>query len=197
MTIPLSQPRTSTPVVKRRAIGEVFVGAITGIEQRDAKKIDGTPRLNAKGTQAKEAIVSCLSMPPTTMPAGLGGRDAVPTAGDEVRAIFVSGGLAQWIEAQRNLGGSVNVGDILVMTTDHGVLYDVSGNKKGEFRTQAEIDAYVLPRTENIGLRGELRVRRAKPEEAEWVQRAERAYHTSTAIPLTDAPAGVSAADLF
>lgn len=205
MPIPLGQQRAAgSPVIKRRRIGEAFVGAIVNIEQRDAQDAAGKPRLNSKGTQATETVVTCLSMPATTMVAGIKGVDAVPEVGAEVRAIFVSGGLAQWIEAKGTLDDGVpNVGDILVMTSDRAVIYDMRGNEKGKLATQQDVDGYTVAPGESIAFRGEVRLRRAKPEEQEWVQRAEAAYHAATRIALGEQPApatpasGVSAADLL
>lgn len=195
MAIPLGNSRgPSTPVIKRRVIGEAFVGAIVNMANRPSLDTRGEPKLNAKGNPATETVVTCLVMPNTTMVAGIGGVDAVPAAGDTVRAIFTSGGLAQWIEAQRAINGNVNVGDVLIMTTTHAVIYDQSARAKGELRTGEEVAAYDLSRMESLAFRGDVRVRAAKPDEAEWVERAEAAYRTDTAIALTPASVSVPAA---
>lgn len=169
---------SGTPVVKRRTIGEQFRGVVVDVERRDILK-DGKPILNDRGRNRQELVVHLLAMPETTMLVGIRGEDHVPGAGEPCRAILPGGAFGQWIEAERQLpGGAVNVGDLLWMNTTHAETYDISGRATGRYSTQAEVDTHFAQRRAGtVGMRGELKLHRDEVKYAEWVAKAEQAYH--------------------
>lgn len=184
-----------SPILKRRTIGETFAGALVKApEQRDILK-DGQPVLKDNGKARQELVITMIALPGATMAAGIGDTPpAVPAAGDTVRTICKGQAFSQWIDAKNALGGALQVGDIVTLTTTHGQAYDANGRPSGgQLNTQAECDA--VPRQQTLGMYGDISIRRATPAEAQWVQAAEAEYLAATATPLPDAtPANAGAA---
>lgn len=185
MGIPLGEQYTpGHPVVKRTAIGQKFVGAVVNIERRDRtrKGDDGVvrPVLKADGKPRKELVITCLTMPGTDAPAGIGDEQGIPEVGDTVRLILKGKGYADWIQAERDLGRQLQVGDVVKQRTTSAQVYDADGDPKGGLlTTQAEVDQ--VPRNQTVGIYGELKL---EPGEGEWIDRAEAAYRAATAVPL-------------
>lgn len=177
------------PVLRRRRLGETFIGAICKLpEQRDVLK-DGQPVLKDNGKPRKELVVTMVTMPGTTMGAGLGDTESVPAPGDIVRVILKGGGFGAWIEADNSLKPR-QVGDVVTLTSAYGQAYDASGRPLGgRIEDQDSIDR--VPRTQALGIYGPLTIRRATPAEQSWVQAAEAAYHAATPpTVLEPAPVG-------
>ena len=87
MPITLNEPTVGEriPVLKRRALGQSFTGALILTDQRDSqKKNDLTgamePVLKPNGKARQELIVRLVTIT-STMPAGIGDDEDVPTAG--------------------------------------------------------------------------------------------------------------------
>ena len=180
MTITLEEAGTTrTPVLRRKRIGEEFVGALVRTTQRDVLKRDdatGTDRpvLKANGKPRQELVVTLVTIS-STMAAGLGEEVAVPEPGDVVRSILKGGGFGQWIEANGLLKPR-QVGDIVTLTSEWGQAYDAHGAPTGDkLTTQAQLDA--VPRERSLGVYGSVAIRRAPPAETEWVTAAETPYH--------------------
>ena len=185
MTITLEEAGTTrTPVLRRKRIGEEFVGALVRTTQRDVLKRDdatGTAlsRLekdaerNAEkaaqqpAAKPRQELVVTLVTISSTMAAGLGEEVAVPEPGDIVRSILKGGGFGQWIEANGLLKPR-QVGDIVTLTSEWGQAYDAHGAPTGDkLTTQAQLDA--VPRERSLGVYGSVAIRRATPAETEWV----------------------------
>jgi hypothetical protein len=168
------------PVVKRTRIGETFVGAVVRAEQRDVTKtVDGVrkPVLKDNGKARQELVVTCVVMPDTTAPAGIGETTGVPAPGDQVRLILKGAAFGAWIEAKNALG-KLQVGDVVTQRTTVAQAYDANGAPKGgEMTENAQIDA--LPRTTSVGIYGPITLRRANAGETSWVEAAEAAYFAS------------------
>jgi TusA-related sulfurtransferase len=130
-------------------------------------------------------VVTALTLPGTDAPAGLGDTVGVPEPGDVVRLILGGQSFAEWIEQKRALG-PMQVGDVVEMVTDHAQAYEANRKPKGpKITTQKALDA--IPRGTSVGVYGPLTLRRATPDEAEWVAKAEAAYHAAKApIALDD-----------
>lgn len=170
-----------TPVVKRTAIGETFIGAVVKTQQRDVLK-DGSPALKDNGKPRQELVVHVITMPGTTSPAGISGTVAVPEPGEPVRLILRGASFGGWIEAKNALG-ALHVGDVVTQITDSGQVYDAQGRPEGrQLTTQAEIDA--VPRSRTLGIYGPITLRRATPDEAKWVEAAEAAYMDADRITV-------------
>jgi hypothetical protein len=186
MGIPLGEQYTpGHPVVKRTAIGQKFVGAVVNIDRRDRTKRgdDGVsvPMLRSDGKPRQELIVTCLVMPGTDAPAGIGDEVGIPDTGDTVRLILKGKSFADWIQAEKALGRQLQVGDIVKQRTNSAQVYDADGNPKGQqLTTQAEVEA--VPRSQTVGIYAELKL---EPGEGEWIDKAEAAYRAATAVPLT------------
>lgn len=169
------------PVVKRTALGEVFVGAVVRTEQRDRQKKDDAtgmmaPLLKANGKAAQELVVTCLTLPGTTSMVGLGDDQHAATETELVRVILKGKAFGDWIESKRDLGRPVQVGDVLTQRTEHAQAYDAQGNPVGgQITDQATLNA--LPRGKSVGIYGSLTVRAPQPG-SPWVARAEDAYHS-------------------
>lgn len=189
MTITLEEAGTTrTPVLRRKRIGEEFVGALVRTTQRDVLKRDdatGTDRpvLKANGKPRQELVVTLVTIS-STMAAGLGEEVAVPEPGDIVRCILKGGGFGQWIEANGLLKPR-QVGDIVTLTSEWGQAYDAHGAPTGDkLTTQAQLDA--VPRERSLGVYGSVAIRRATPAETEWVAAAEMAYHDAQPVVVLD-----------
>lgn len=189
MTITLEEAGTiRTPVLRRKRIGEEFVGALVRTTQRDVLRRDdatGTdrPALKANGKPRQELVVTLVTIS-STMAAGLGEDVAVPEPGDIVRSILKGGGFGQWIEANGLLKPR-QVGDIVTLTSEWGQAYDAHGAPTGDkLTTQAQLDA--VPRERSLGVYGSVAIRRATPAETEWVTAAETAYHDAQPVVVLD-----------
>lgn len=189
MTITLEEAGTTrTPVLRRKRIGEEFIGALVRTTQRDVLRRDdatGTdrPALKANGKPRQELVVTLVTIS-STMAAGLGEEVAVPEPGDIVRSILKGGGFGQWIEANGLLKPR-QVGDIVTLTSEWGQAYDAHGAPTGDkLTTQAQLDA--VPRERSLGVYGSVAIRRATPAETEWVAAAETAYHDAQPVVVLD-----------
>lgn len=189
MTITLEEAGTTrTPVLRRKRIGEEFVGALVRTTQRDVLRRDdatGTDRpvIKANGKPRQELVVTLVTIS-STMAAGLGEEVAVPEPGDVVRSILKGGGFGQWIEANGLLKPR-QVGDIVTLTSEWGQAYDAHGAPTGDkLTTQAQLDA--VPRERSLGVYGSVAIRRATPAETEWVSAAETAYHDAQPVVVLD-----------
>lgn len=174
--------KAGLPVVKRTALGQKFFGAIVKVEQRDRlKKDDATGAMVAvlkPGTDKarQELVLTCLTLPGTTAPVGLGEDEHVPETEDLVRLILKGKSFADWIQAKVELGRVVNVGDVISQTTDSAQAYDAQGNPSGGAITdQSVINA--LPRGKSVGIYGPITLRAPK-QGSPWVTKAEAAYHS-------------------
>jgi hypothetical protein len=188
MGIPLGEQYTpGHPVVKRTAIGQKFVGAVVNIDKRSRTKRgdDGVvvTMMRSDGKPRQELIVTCLVMPGTDAPAGIGDEQGIPETGDTVRLILKGKSFADWIQAEKALGRQLQVGDCVKQRTNSAQVYDADGNPKGQpLTTQAEVEA--VPRSQTVGIYAELKL---EPGEGEWIDKAEAAYRAATAVPLTTA----------
>lgn len=193
--ISLEEPRAAgSPVVKRTALGQKFVGAVVEAKSRDRLKRgpDGsmTPIVKPNGKHSQELVVTCVTMPGTTAPAGLGEDESVPEPGDIVRLILKGKAFGDWIEAKRDLPGkSLAVGDIVTTTTELAQVYDAQGNTSGgEIRDQALIDQ-ARSRGRSVGIYGPLTLN-AADSTSEWVAKAVAAYKAMQQPIPAETPAG-------
>ncbi len=182
MPIPLEEERKlGLPVVKRTALGQVFNGAVINVRQRDRLKRDEVtkalvpiPKLNGQARQ--ELVVTCLTLPGTTAPVGLGDDEHVPQPEETVRLILKGKSFGDWIESKNELGRPVQVGDVVTQKTELAQVYDAQGNASGgEITDQAKLNA--VPRGKSIGIYGPIKLRAPK-NGSEWVAKAEAAYHS-------------------
>lgn len=192
--ITLEEPRAAGyPVVKRTAIGQTFNGAILKSEARDRLKRadDGTmaPIIKPNGKHAQELVVTCLALPGTTAPAGLGDDESVPEPGSIVRLILKGKAFGDWIEAKRALPeGAVAVGDVVITSTTVAQVYDAQGNASGpEVTNQAAVDQ-ARAKGRSIGIYGPLELR--EPDSgSEWTDKAIAAYRAlQESIPAESSP---------
>lgn len=193
MAIELNTPNQAErlPVLRRKRIGEQFVGMLVDTPvSRDRQKQDPVtkamvPLLKPNGKPRQELVVKLLALPGATMAAGLGDEHTVPAEGTVVRAILKGKAYGDWIDAT-NVHGTLQVGDVVFLDTTHAQAYDANGNPTGgEITTQEAADA--VPRERSLGFYGRIAIRRANPDEAGWVTKAEAAYHAAqqaNAIPL-------------
>jgi hypothetical protein len=182
MPIPLEEPRTTgSPVLKRRTIGERFVGGIIRFESRNLLK-DGEVQMKDNGKPRQEMVVHLLTHT-SDMVAGIGEDEAAPARGEIVRAILKGGGYGDWIDAKKGLGRPVQVGDMFMLDTTHAVRYSgTTYSELGQVATQDEVDVWRqsranLDRKESLGFRGRLALRAPSDAEAAFVVECEQAYH--------------------
>jgi hypothetical protein len=187
MAIPLGEQFTpGHPVVKRTAIGQKFVGAVVNVERRDRTKRNPETGINevlrkADGKARQELIITCLVMPGSDAPAGIGDEQGIPESGDTVRLILKGKAFADWIQAEKALGRQLQVGDCVKQRTTSAQRYNADGDPVGDvLTTQTEVDA--VPRSQTIGIYAELKL---EPGDGEWIDKAEAAYRAATAVPLT------------
>lgn len=187
MPIELTSPTTArTPVLRRRQLGESFVGALVDFESRQQIR-DDKPLVKANGKPRMELVVTMVTLPGATMAAGLGDEESVPEPGDVVRVILKGGGYGQWIDADKAIKPR-QVGDIVVLTSDHGQVYSASGAPEGQpLTTQDEVTAAKM-KGKTVGIYGSITIRRATPAEVEWVSKAEATYTEAqqTSRPVLD-----------
>jgi hypothetical protein len=182
MAIQLEPERKAgLPVVKRTALGQKFFGAVIKIDQRDRLKRDETtnqmvPILKAGGNPKQELVITCLVLPSTTAPVGLGDDEHVPAPEEVVRLILKGKAFADWIQAKNELGRPVQVGDIVSQKTERAQVYDAQGQASGaEITDQATLTN--VPRGKSVGIYGSIELREPKVG-SEWVTKAEAVYHS-------------------
>lgn len=197
MPIQLEEERQpGLPVVKRTALGQVFNGAIVRVEQRNRQKRDDATKaltnvINPRtGKPSQELVVTCLTLPGTTSPVGLGDDEHTPETEELVRLILKGKGFGDWIESKGELGRPINVGDIVIQKTTFAQVYNQDGEATGkEITDQATLNA--VPRGKSVGVYGTLEVRAPK-DGSDWTVKAEDAYHATK--PSIPAETGVAAA---
>lgn len=173
--------KAGLPVVKRTALAQKFYGAVVKVEQRDRQKKDDAtgamvPVLKAGGKARQELVVTCLVLPGTTAPVGLGEDEHVPETEDLVRLILKGKAFGDWIESKAALDRPVEVGDVITQTTDRAQVYDAQGNASGaEITDQASLNA--VPRGRSVGIYGPVTLRAPK-DGSPWIAKAEAAYHS-------------------
>jgi hypothetical protein len=183
--------KAALPVVKRTALNQKFHGAILKVEPRDRlRKDDATgalvPVLKLNGKPRQELVLTCLTLPNTTAPVGLGEDEHVPETEEVVRLILKGKAFSDWIQAKAVLNRPVQVGDVVTQVTDRAQVYDANGNPSGaELTDQAAVNA--VPRGRSIGIYGPITVREPK-QGSPWIAKAEAAYH-SMAEPIVAEPA--------
>jgi hypothetical protein len=181
--ITLEEQRTAGfHVVKRTKLDQTFNGAVLKVETRDRLKRgdDGTmtPIVKPNGKHAQELVATCLVLPGTTAPAGLGDDEGVPEPGAIVRLILKGKSFGDWIEAKKSLtNGTVAVGDIVVQKTTVAQVYDAQGNASGgEISDQGAIDA-ARTKGRSVGIYGPITLREPKTG-SEWLGKAIDAFKT-------------------
>jgi len=183
--ITIEEPRTpGYPVVKRTALGQQFNGAVLKSESRDRLKRadDGSmaPIVKPNGKHAQEMVVTCMTLPGTTAPAGLGEDESIPEPGEIVRLILKGKSFGDWIDAKKVLpDGTVAVGDIVSHTTASAQVYDAQGNESGPETTDQAVVDQARAKGRSVGVYGPLTLRVPAPE-SEWTPRAITAYRTLT-----------------
>jgi hypothetical protein len=170
------------PVVKRTALGQQFNGAILKSESRDRLKRgdDGSmkPIIKPNGKHAQEMVVTCMTLPGTTAPAGLGEDESVPQPGDIVRLILKGKSFGDWIDAKKTLpDGSVAVGDVVTQTTTSAQVYDAQGNASGPETTDQSVVDQARIKGRSVGIYGPLTLR-VPSGDSEWTNKAISAYRT-------------------
>lgn len=195
--ITIEEPRAAGyPVVKRTALGQQFNGAVLKSESRDRLKRadDGTmaPIIKPNGKHAQEMVVTCLTLPGTTAPAGLGDDESVPVPGDIVRLILKGKSFGDWIEAKKTLpDGAVAVGDVVSQTTASAQVYDAQGNASGPEITDQSLVDQARAKGRSVGIYGPLTLRLPAPE-SEWTAKAVTAYRSLNQVDTSPAPASSS-----
>lgn len=202
------------PVIRRRNIGEKFVGGLIKQEWRDLQKKNSDGEwetvFKAPGKPAKQLVVHVLTKE-ATMPAGLGEDESAPTRGQIVRLILDRGAAAQFLQARDAYGGPLKVGLLIGMNTTHGIRYNATTYKElGQLDTQADLDDWRqspanTQRKESVGMRGEIAIK--DNDDLGFVEECKQAYHELNRQPdiaLDDpfpgnAPvaAGAGVTDLF
>lgn len=177
------------PVVKRVALNQTFKGAIVKSESRDRLKRgdDGQmrPIIKDNGRHAQEMVVTCITLPGTDMPAGLGEEESVPAPGDIVRMILKGKSFGDWIDQKKLLpDGTVAVGDVITQTTTIAQVYDANGNASGgEIRDQAAV-VEARQRGRSVGIYGPLTL--SLPTDDSWTQKAIEAYRKMQSRPSAE-----------
>lgn len=210
MPIELDKPQGGgAPVIKRKVIGEEFVGGLIRFDNRDQQDDNGNPipKLDYKtgqptGKNKQELVVHLLTLN-STMQAGLGQENMVPERGQVVRLILKGGGYGQWIDSLKafyadnpDLGRGFSVGDLVGLGTDEAIRYRSMGDhaELGKMTAQAEVNDYFAgrdpqDRSESVGFRGPLGMQPAT--DAAFTVECEQAYYEleKQGIQL-DEPAG-------
>lgn len=195
--ITIEEPRAAGyPVVKRTALGQQFNGAVLKSESRDRLKraIDGTmaPIVKPNGKHAQEMVVTCLALPGTTAPAGLGDDESIPEPGEIVRLILKGKSFGDWIDAKKSLpDGAVAVGDVVTQATASAQVYDAQGNASGaEITDQALVDQ-ARAKGRSVGIYGPLTLR-VPADGSEWTAKAVTAYRALNQAEVPSATPAVS-----
>lgn len=171
----------STPVLKRRRLGEQYAGMLANVEKRQRRDATGATIVKADGRPSHEEVLTLVTLS-STMVAGIGENDAMPVVGDVVRLIVRGGGYGAWIEAQKVLGRRPQVGDVVTLAHDHAIVYSMAGTPQGNpMRTQAELDAFrTSGRPGTVGIYGPVSVRPCTPaEEGQYLDAAIEAHYAA------------------
>jgi hypothetical protein len=185
-----AERKAALPVVKRTALGQKFYGAIVKVEQRNRLRKDEVtnamvPVLKADGKARQELVLTCLTLPGTTAPVGLGENEFVPEPENLVRLILKGKAFSDWIATKADLNRPVEVGDVVSQITDRAQVYDAQGNASGpEITDQTALSS--VPRGRSVGIYGPIKVWEPKPG-SEWIEKAEAAYHSLRA-PIAAEP---------
>ena len=175
-----NEVRPGLPVVKRTTLGEVFVGAVVAVEQRDRQKKDNitgamAPMLKPDGRPSQELVITCLTMPGTTSPVGLGDDQHFAAEAELVRVILKGKAFGNWIDGKKALGRPVRVGDVLTQKTEFAQAYTHEGQLIGDQITdQGALNN--IPRGRSVGIYGSLTLQ-APAAGSPWIAKAEEAYH--------------------
>ena len=189
------------PVLRRRHIGEMFIGGLVNAEWRDELDDEGQPKIkyrdgapvidrNTGQPKAKQELVLTLLTYESDMIAALGGEEHQLERGTLVRHILSGGGAGQWINSldaykAANPGAILETGLMVAVNTTHAERYRFTPGQKpemlGRIDTQEELTAHrAKGLNETIGLRGDLGVRKANTlEEEAFAAACEDAYQAS------------------
>jgi len=187
-SIPLDTERgPSTPVLKRKRIGEEFVGMVVEQKLRDHRTMAGVVVMKADGVTPKQEQMLTVVTISSTMVVGLGQEEHTATPGEVVRIIFASGGLSTWIDTKdafkRSAGRGLNVGDVVTLSHTYAEVYAGAGSKPTNVATQEEADRY-RAQGRQIGYRGPVVVRQPTAAEgAAWAEQVFAARAATVAAP--------------
>lgn len=195
MAIALDTERQSFPNVRHRAIGQEFVGMVVDRQVRDRKKY-GTDEveIGANGKPRKEEVVTLLVMEGTTAPVGKGEDDRDAVVGETVKFIVKGRTYGAVIDARKKLDGVPMVGDVVrTRYREASIMHE--GKVVETLNTNEEVTAKRL-KGKVVVPELDVKVRRAKPDEAALVAKAEQTYHQlhNEGVALA-APAAASTVD--
>lgn len=173
-----------SPVLKRRRIGEQFVGMLAHIERRDHRDIAGNVVLKPDGKPRSEEVLTFVTLPGSSITAGIGKDDPghVVEAGEVVRYIVTGGAYAAWIDAKKELRRGPVVGDVMTLVHDHADVYPGPGQKPvARYTTQDQVDAHRINQRQGaVSIAGPIALRAALDgESGTWLNDAINAHHAA------------------
>lgn len=182
MAIELDAPRApQIPVADTREVGQVVVGMICDKWVRERFDKDGDPIKNKRGATAKEEVLVILTMPGTTgtikVGSGLDVEERAPEAGELSRVIVSGVTYKALIDARREAGGQTQVGDVIRIEAKSATIWRGRGDMLASGVTDPEKIAKAIAQKLSVGMDREVRYRRAKPDEAALVAKAEQVFH--------------------
>ena len=202
MAVELDTPRApQIPVAGTRDLGQVVVGMVCDKWIRERHDGDGNPIMNKRGAVAKEEVIVILIMDGTTgtikVGSGIDAEESVPQPGDVSRLIFKGMDYGRLIDARRDgVGGGTQVGDVIRVEAKSATIWKGKGEIERQGVTDPAVIAKAVAAKLSVGMDREVRYRRAKPDEAELVTKAERVYHDRKAAITLDAPSSSAPADI-
>ena len=189
-----TQHAPQAPIVKLNAIGQILDGVLAHAEQRNQQtRRDGiwVNQTKPDGTPRREEILHLIVKSGTAqLPAARGSDDLRQVEPDEHVRVIVKG--AKWakrIEAYSKLDGGMQVGDLLRIRVVDAIAVNESGVIAGTECTTNEQVLAQRVKGRNISFGWAIEARRARPEEADLVHKAEALYLalTTKATPLEPA----------
>lgn len=200
MAIELDTPTSTNrpPVVGARGLGQQVVAMVVDKEMRGRLDKDGKVILNSRGKPAQEEVLTVMVMDGTTGTVSGGdlNDDWTPESGALARMIFKGLGFGKLIDARKDVGGGTLVGDVLRVSSKSATIWRGAGDIAAKDVTdQATIDK-ARAKGLSVGWDIEVDYRRAKPEEAGLVAKAEQLHMENKARIALDGDAARQADDV-
>lgn len=175
MAITLDEPRSSTPVLGTRGIGQTAVGMVVDKETRGRLDREGKPIMNSRGKPAQEEVLTIMVMGENTgtLSGGDLNDDFEPEVGSIARLIVKGLNFGKLIDARKAVGGNTQVGDVVSMRAASATIWRGQGDIAQSGVTDEATIGKARAKGLSVGWDVEVGYRRASPSEKALVDRAE------------------------
>lgn len=196
MAITLGQPKApGLPVVQPRHLGARLAGMVVNTQVRQ-RQDNGEPIYKPNGKPSYEEVVTLLILDGTTATISGGDfeDDRAPEPGEICRRIYRGRPYGQLIEARNNIRGQLQVGDVIEETSPTATIWKGPGQVARAGVDNLDDINKARAKGLTVGWDLDITYRRATPQEADLVTRAEAVHmeHRQT-TPLDNGSGGAAA----